>query len=51
MHGYHQTFILSNDVQPIYIEEAAMMFDKDLRGLVEYIFVGGGPFFDYLQLM
>jgi len=26
-----------------------MVFDKDLRGLVEYIVVGGGPFFGYLQ--
>jgi hypothetical protein len=31
--------------QSIHIEEAAMLFDKDLRGAVEDIVVGGGPYF------
>jgi hypothetical protein len=31
------------------MEEAAMFFDKELRGVVEDIVVGGGPFFRNLQ--
>jgi hypothetical protein len=35
--------------QPIYMEEAAGLFDKELRAVVENIVVGGGPFFGDLQ--
>jgi hypothetical protein len=35
--------------QLIHMEEPIMLFDKDLRGAVEDIVVGGGPFFKYLQ--
>jgi len=31
--------------QPIHMEEAAMLFDKELREAVEDIVVGGDPFF------
>jgi hypothetical protein len=36
----------SRTCQPIYIEEAANLFDKELRGTVEDIVVCGGPFFE-----
>jgi hypothetical protein len=35
--------------QPIHVEEAAMLFDKELRGAVGDIVVGGGPYFGDLQ--
>jgi hypothetical protein len=35
--------------QPIHMEDAAILFDKGLRGAVENFVVGGGPFFGDLQ--
>jgi hypothetical protein len=35
--------------QPIHMEEAAMLFDKELHEAIENIVVGGGPFFGDLQ--
>jgi hypothetical protein len=31
--------------QPIYMEEAVVLFDKELRAVIENIVVEGGPFF------
>ncbi|WJX31345.1 hypothetical protein P8452_19781 [Trifolium repens] len=35
--------------QPVYMEDAAFLFDKELRGTVEDIVIGGGLFFGDLQ--
>ncbi|MCI37381.1 hypothetical protein A2U01_0058605, partial [Trifolium medium] len=35
--------------QPVYMEDAAILFDKGLRGAIEDIVVGEGPLFGDLQ--
>jgi hypothetical protein len=35
--------------QLIYMQEATILFDKELCGTIEDIVVGGGPFFGYFQ--
>ncbi|GJV79785.1 putative reverse transcriptase domain-containing protein [Tanacetum coccineum] len=41
--------LLLQTCQPVYMEEAALFFDKGLRGSIENIVVCGGPFFGDLQ--
>jgi len=43
--GIAKLFFGLKRCQPIHMEMAAMLFDKKLRGAVEDIVVGGGPFF------
>jgi hypothetical protein len=47
--GIAKLFFGLRTCQPIYMEEAAILFDKELRAAVEDIVVGGGPFFGDLQ--
>ena len=47
--GIAKLFFGLRTCQPIYMEEAAGLFDKELRAAVENIVVGGGPFFGDLQ--
>jgi hypothetical protein len=47
--GIVKLFFGLRTCQPIHMEEAAMLFDKELRGAVEDIVVCGGPFFGDLQ--
>jgi len=47
--GIAKLFFCLRTCQPIHMEEAAMLFDKELREAVEDIVVGGGPFFGDLQ--
>jgi len=47
--GIAKLFFGLRTCQPIHMEEAAMLFDKELREAVEDIVVGGGPFFGDLQ--
>jgi len=47
--GIAKLFFGLRTCQLIHREEAAMMFDKELREAVEDIVVGGGPFFGDLQ--
>ncbi|KAK2458086.1 hypothetical protein QL285_005285 [Trifolium repens] len=47
--GIAKLFFGLRTCQPIHVEEAAMLFDKELRGAVEEIVVGGGPYFGDLQ--
>ena len=47
--GIAKLFFGLRTCQPIHMEEAAMLFDKELREAVEDIVVGGGPFFEDLQ--
>jgi len=47
--GIAKLFFGLQTCQPIHMEEAAMLFDKELREAVEDIVVGGGPFFGDLQ--
>ena len=43
--GIAKLFFGFRTCQPIHVEKAAMLFDKELREAVEDIVVGGGPFF------
>jgi hypothetical protein len=47
--GIAKLFFGLRTCQPIYMEEATILFDKELRAAVEDIVVGGGPFFGDLQ--
>jgi len=47
--GIAKLFFGLRTCQPIRMEEAAMLFDKEFRGAVEDIVVCGGPFFGDLQ--
>ncbi|PNX70509.1 auxilin-like protein, partial [Trifolium pratense] len=47
--GIVKLFFDLRTCQPIYMEEAAVLFDKELRVVVENIVVGGDPFFGDLQ--
>jgi len=47
--GIAKLFFGLRTCQPIHMEEAAILFDKELREAVEDIVVGGGPFFGDLQ--
>ena len=47
--GIAKLFFSLRTCQPIHMEEAAMLFDKELREAVEDIVIGGGPFFGDLQ--
>jgi len=47
--GIAKLFFGLRTCQPIHMEEAAMLFVKELREAVEDIVVGGGPFFGDLQ--
>jgi hypothetical protein len=47
--GIAKLFFGLRTCQPIYMEEATILFDKELRGAVEDIVVCGGPFFRDLQ--
>jgi len=47
--GIAKLFFGFRTCQPIHVEKAAMLFDKELREAVEDIVVGGGPFFGDLQ--
>ena len=47
--GIAKLFFGLRTCQPIHIEEAVILFDKELREAVEDIVVGGGPFFGDLQ--
>jgi len=47
--GIAKIFFGLRTCQPIHMEEAAMLFDKELREAVEDIVVGRGPFFGDLQ--
>lgn len=40
-----QIFFLPKDVQLIYMKEASILFDKELRVALGDIVVGGGSFF------
>jgi hypothetical protein len=44
MHRYRQIFFRPQDVPP-----NVVLFDKELRTMVENIVVGGGPFLEDLQ--
>jgi hypothetical protein len=44
MHGYRQTFVRPQDVPP-----NVVLFDKELRTMVENIVVGGDPFLGDIQ--
>ncbi|MCI50682.1 hypothetical protein A2U01_0071926, partial [Trifolium medium] len=47
--GIVKLFFGLRTCQPIHMEDAAILFDKGLRGAVEDIVVDGGPFFGDLQ--
>jgi hypothetical protein len=47
--GIAKLFFGLRTCQPVLVEEATMLFDKELRGTVEDIVVGGGPYFGDLQ--
>jgi hypothetical protein len=47
--GIAKLFFGLRTCQPIYMEEATVLFDKELRAAIENIVVGGGPFFGDLQ--
>ena len=47
--GIAKLFFGLRTCQPIHMEEATMLFDKELREAVEDIVVDGGPFFGDLQ--
>ncbi|GJU46273.1 putative reverse transcriptase domain-containing protein [Tanacetum coccineum] len=47
--GIAKLFFGLRTCQPVHMEEAALFFDKDLRGSIENIVVCGGPFFGDLQ--
>jgi hypothetical protein len=47
--GIAKLFFGLRTCQPVYMKDAAFLFDKELRGAVEDIVVGGGPFFGDLQ--
>jgi hypothetical protein len=47
--GIAKLFFGLRTCQPIYMEEAAILFDKELRAAVEDIVLSGGPFFGDLQ--
>ncbi|KAK2402907.1 hypothetical protein QL285_052393 [Trifolium repens] len=47
--GIAKLFFGLKTCQPVHMEEAAILFDKGLRGAVEDIVVSGGPFFGDLQ--
>ncbi|KAK2455796.1 hypothetical protein QL285_003218 [Trifolium repens] len=47
--GIAKLFFGLRTCQPVHMEEAAILFDKGLRGAVEDIVVSGGPFFGDLQ--
>ncbi|MCI13054.1 hypothetical protein A2U01_0034166, partial [Trifolium medium] len=47
--GIAKLFFGLRTCQPVYIEDATILFDKELRGAVEDIVVDGGPFFEDLQ--
>ncbi|KAL6545127.1 hypothetical protein OROHE_009792 [Orobanche hederae] len=47
--GIAKLFFGLRTCQPTLMEEAAVLFDKELRKAVEDIVVGGGPFFGDLQ--
>jgi hypothetical protein len=47
--GIAKLFFGLRTCQPIHVEEAAMLFDKELRGAIEDIVVVGGPYFGDLQ--
>ena len=47
--GIAKLFFGLRTCQPIHMEEAAMLFDKEFREAVDDIVVGGGPFFGDLK--
>ncbi|GJV68014.1 putative reverse transcriptase domain-containing protein [Tanacetum coccineum] len=47
--GIANLFFGLRTCQPVHMEEAALFFDKGLRGSIENIVVCGGPFFGDLQ--
>ncbi|GKC06001.1 putative reverse transcriptase domain-containing protein [Tanacetum coccineum] len=47
--GIAKLFFGLRTCQPVHMEEAALFFDKGLRGSIENIVVCGGPFFGDLQ--
>ena len=47
--GIAKLFFGLRTCQPVYVEEAALLFDKGLREAVEDMVVCGGPFFGDLQ--
>ncbi|PNY14294.1 auxilin-like protein, partial [Trifolium pratense] len=47
--GIAKLFFGLRTCQPIHMEQATILFDKELRGVVEDIVVGGGPYFGDLQ--
>jgi hypothetical protein len=47
--GIAKLFFGLRTCQPIYMEEATVLFDKELRAAVENVVVGGGTFFGDLQ--
>jgi hypothetical protein len=47
--GIAKLFFGLRTCKPIHMEEEAMLFDKELRGVVEDIVVCGCPFFGDLQ--
>ncbi|RHN77582.1 hypothetical protein MtrunA17_Chr1g0156331 [Medicago truncatula] len=47
--GITKIFFGLRTCQPIHMEEATMLFDKELGGVVEDVVVGGGSFFGDLQ--
>ncbi|PWA84065.1 reverse transcriptase domain-containing protein [Artemisia annua] len=47
--GIAKLFFGLRTCQPVYVEEAALLFDKGLREAIEDMVVCGGPFFGDLQ--